>query len=198
MHLDAMDRALSAALAHGELDEFERLAQVAQRQQADRCRRLQSIDALAMAAGWYASHGVPVFPLRPRTKVPLHGSRGFKDATTDTIVVERWWKQHPRANIGMPTGVRWDVIDIDGPRGYASLAAMLDEDIVPPILARAWTPRSGQHLYIAPTGDGNAASFRPGVDYRGAGGYVVLPPSVGVNGLLYDWMMPPEYEDAHA
>jgi len=198
MHLDTMDRALSAALAAGDLIEFERLAQIADRQQADRAKRLEAVDALSMAAPWYARHGIAVFPLQPRTKVPLHGSRGFKDATTDPATVERWWRQHPQANIGMPTGARWDVIDIDGPLGYASLASMKDEGIVPDILARAWTPRGGQHLYIQPTGDGNAASLRPGVDYRGTGGYVVLPPSVGPNGLIYDWITPPEYGDEDA
>jgi hypothetical protein len=27
----------------------------------------------------------------------------------------------------------------------------------------------------------------PGLDYRGIGGYVLLPPSVGANGQLYLW-----------
>jgi hypothetical protein len=53
-----------------------------------------------------------------------------------------------------------------------------------------YTPRGGRHLYVAPSGDGNAANFRPGLDYRGAGGYVVAPPSIGPNGKRYDWITP--------
>lgn len=191
-HLDEMDRALDAALAGGDLEEFERLAAAAEAAQDDRRQRLAQPGALAAAALWYAERGIAVFPLRPTTKVPLAGSRGFKDATTDRERIHRWWRTTPQANIGMPTGQQWDVIDVDGPPGYASLADLKDAGLLPPVLARAWTPRGGQHLYVAPTGDGNAASVKPGLDYRGLGGYVVLPPSVGANGERYDWIMPPE------
>lgn len=190
MRLDAMDQALSAALASGDLDEFERLAQIADREQAEREQRLGAPDALASAAVWYARNGIAVFPLRPRDKRPIPGSHGFKDATTDVEQVILWWKANPLANIGVPTGLTFDVIDIDGPPGYASLADLREADLVPPILARAYTPRGGQHLYVKPTGDGNATAVRPGIDYRGKGGYVVAPPSAGGNGKRYDWIEP--------
>jgi hypothetical protein len=48
---------------------------------------------------------------------------------------------------------------------------------------------NGVHLYFLPTGLGNRARFRPGLDWRGAGGYVIAPPSVGVDGTVYRWFL---------
>lgn len=152
--------------------------------------RLTAPEALAQAAAWYASQNIPVFPLQPRDKRPMPGSRGFKDATTDLEIIHEWWTTTPTANIGMPTGHMFDVIDVDGPDGYRSLADLRDAGALPPILGKVITPRGGQHLYTPPTGDGNTTAVWPGIDYRGAGGYVVIPPSVGPNGRLYAWIQP--------
>jgi hypothetical protein len=46
------------------------------------------------------------------------------------------------------------------------------------------TPRGGQHIYLEPLGGGNLAGVIPGIDYRGAGGYVLAPPSVLVPAAL--------------
>lgn len=157
----------------------------------ERERRLSAPDALTHAALWYASHGIPVFPLRPRDKAPMPGSHGFKDATTNIIDVRAWWQTNPHCNIGIPTGVAFDVIDIDGPAGFASLADMRDNGVtLPRIYGTAWTPRGGRHYYIRPSGRTNktARTWPPGTDYRGLGGYVVVPPSIGENGWRYDWL----------
>ena len=58
------------------------------------------------------------------------------------------------------------------------------------IVGIALTSRNaGRHLYIrAMEGRGNKANIYPGVDYRGSGGYVVAPPSMGANGRRYQWL----------
>lgn len=88
---------------------------------------------LAQAASWYARNGIPVFPLNgiaagicscgtnacgnagkhPRT------AHGFKDATTDQNQIDRWWRQWPGANIGVPTGAAtgYLVLDVDPRNG---------------------------------------------------------------------------------
>lgn len=185
-----LDEAMSVALRAENYDEFERLAVESDRRTAERETRLSAPDALARAAEWYTSRGVAVFPILPRDKRPFPGSRGFKDATADIGQVRAWWRRYPDANIGAPTGITFDVIDVDGPPGYQSLADLKETGSVPPLIGRAITPRGGRHLFITPTGDGNAAGFRRGLDYRGAGGYVVLAPSVGPNGNRYDWIEP--------
>ena len=76
----------------------------------------ERVDHLA-AALRYASQGIPVFPLAPRSKFPLisatHGGHGLHDATTDAARIQAWWMAHPTANIGLRTGVAFDVIDLD-------------------------------------------------------------------------------------
>jgi len=113
-------------------------------------------------------------------------------ATANPAQVAAWWRRTPQANIGMPTGLRWDVIDVDGPAGYQSFATIREAGHLPATLGRALTPRGGMHIYVAPSGEGNGANLGPGLDYRGLGGYVVVPPSVGANGHRYDWCEAPE------
>jgi Bifunctional DNA primase/polymerase, N-terminal len=70
------------------------------------------------AALAYAKQGFAVFPLAPRSKLPLiparEGSHGLHDATTDLDQIGAWWTAHPTANIGLGTGVRFDRVDVDG------------------------------------------------------------------------------------
>ena len=165
---------------------------------------------LQASALWYAKHGWPVFPLKPRGKQPLT-RHGFKDATTDPAIIRGWWAATPDANIGVPTGpdgCGLDVIDVDGPEGFRSLADLRHthcrpdccaEEIcpatgeLPPVHAITWTPGGpGQHYWITATGDGNASRYEPGLDYRGRGGYVVVPPSLGLSGARYTWIARPE------
>lgn len=49
----------------------------------------------------YASIGWHVFPLAPDHKIPLAGSSGFNDATTDPEKIKQMWERTPKANIGV-------------------------------------------------------------------------------------------------
>lgn len=162
--------------------------------------RLSSRTALADAAAWYASRGLPVFPLTPGAKQPLPGSlgccwgshrRGCRDASINADAVRHWWTVHPFANIGLATGHVVDVIDVDGPAGWR---AWLDRHGWPPVLGTVSTPRpGGVHRYVRVTGRGNGARIAPGVDFRGRGGYVLAPPSwIRAEGYAgrYAWLAP--------
>jgi hypothetical protein len=170
------------------------------------------------AALWYATKlHWPVFPLKPRGKQPLT-RHGFKEATSNPDTVRDWWAQWPDANIGIPTGPTdsggcgYDVIDIDGIDGIRAWG-VIKHAACPPdcsaeqfcpapgpfdVQARAFTPGNGvdrapgRHMFIPATGKGNAAGVagQP-IDYRGAGGYVVAPPSVGLSGSRYSWITRP-------
>lgn len=143
---------------------------------------------LLSAALSYAKRGWPVFPLWPGNKTPLTKD-GFKSASTDHDIVLAWWHQWPDANIGIATGVGFDVLDIDGPVGKASLHAFLREHDASFYLHRGPVSRTGKglHLLFLPTGSGNAAGLVPNVDFRGTGGYIVAPPSLHPLGHHYAW-----------
>jgi hypothetical protein len=113
---------------------------------------------------------------------------GVKDATCNRARILAWWTRHPQANIGLATGHRFDVLDVDGPQGVQAirdLAATHGFQSSGPLVR---TGGGGWHFYLAPTGLGNV---RPRdlehVDWRGWGGYVVAPPSRHASGHPYQW-----------
>lgn len=141
-------------------------------------------NALLDAALSYAARGWPVFPLTPGGRVPLAGSRGFKDATVDAAQIRSWWAERPDANVGIRTG-KDSIIAVDVDRhgkgdGETSLAALEETHGKLPGTWESITPRDGRHFYFDPP---NVAvrtrnGIRPGVDIKGEGGYVVAPPSI--------------------
>jgi hypothetical protein len=148
------------------------------------------------AALRYAAVGWPVFPVRTGGKVPLT-PHGCKDASTDPAFIRAWWQRHPTANLGIATGPGSGllVVDVDpAPGGYASLAR-LEAGHGALATLEAGTPAGGAHLYLAyPSGRqlGNSAGrLGPGLDTRGAGGYVVAPPSRRSEGP-YVWSVDPD------
>lgn len=138
---------------------------------------------LQQAALYYASRGVPVFPLRRGTKEPFEGSRGFYEATTDPGEIREWWTRSPGANVGIPTGNASGilVLDVDPDKGGRESLERLEREIGElPVTYRVQTGGGGEHVYLRYPGErvGNSAGLLgPGLDVRGDGGYVVAPPS---------------------
>ena len=126
-----------------------------------------------------AERGIPVFPCKPGGKEPLT-HHGFKDASTDPSKIHAWWNAHPLANIGVPTGERSGllVVDVDHPAGLDALEAEHGE--LPATRTHA-TGSGGMHyLYRYPAGSNisiSAGKLAHGLDTRGEGGYVIVPPS---------------------
>ena len=150
-------------------------------------------DALGNAASWYASVGWPVFPLKPGEKTPATRN-GLHDASTDPAIITAWWVANPWHNIGLVTGIKFDVIDIDAPLGFAGFDELCTTTgSRPALLGAAHTANGGRHLLVHKTGRGNFAGLRPGVDYRGVGGYIVAPPSrLAPDGRRYTWTVHPK------
>jgi hypothetical protein len=115
---------------------------------------------------------------------------GIKDATCNRARVLAWWTRHPQANIGLATGHRFDVLDVDGPAGthaIQELAATHGLHSSGPLVR---TGGGGWHYYLAPTGLGNVCpAGLEHVDWRGRGGYVVAPPSRHASGHPYRWVI---------
>lgn len=178
-----LERFLEAAMK-GDDDEADRIETLIE--QFDRAAP-RMLDAALLYASW----GWPVFPLRPGGKAPLT-RHGFKDASTDPMQIRAWWTATPMANIGLPTGLAFDVVDIDTPNGMLGpWPTLRDSDAMPDGHGIVTTSSGGRHVYIEPLGGGNLAGLRPGIDYRGAGGFVVAPPSVREDGLRWMWTSKP-------
>jgi hypothetical protein len=164
----------------------------------------------ANAALDYAARGWPVIPLHSWTSKGCTCGRedcsspakhprtlhGLKDSSVDPVQLVAWWKRWPDTNIGLLTGVAFDVIDIDGEEGMVAINAAA------PWYGEPWdggptdnptidgpTSQTGRgwHVLIAPTGLGNRAGVLQHVDWRGRGGYIVAPPSLHANGHRYEW-----------
>jgi len=133
---------------------------------------------------------VPVFPCVPGGKRPLT-RHGFHDATNDPDQAEAWWRKYPNANIGVPTGGASGVVvvdvDVHGPvDGFASFDRVHRTGLVSGWQVLVTTPSGGMHAYYRATPDLEQPSWqaaRAGIDFRGDGGYVIVPPStVPTNG----------------
>ena len=142
------------------------------------------------AALRYAEFGWHVFPCVPNQKVPIT-KHGVKDATRDADQIQAWWTQWPAANVAVACGAESGVyvIDVDvtaagNVNGYESLKEFPE---LPDTVIQK-TPRGGFHaFYRTDNPPANKNGFRPGIDLRGDGYYVVIAPSIHPNGGQYVW-----------
>lgn len=118
---------------------------------------------------------------------------GLKDGTTDPEQIQAWWQKNPDANVAIVTGQASGlvVIDIDLPNGFNSFERMLQEGFqLPDDTLFCLSGGGGLHIYLRHPGDiivPNRTGFRPGIDIRGDGGYIIVPPSVHQSGKQYYW-----------
>jgi hypothetical protein len=153
------------------------------------------------AALSYAARGWKVFPCRPGGKAPAFPNahpegdpgfgrctgqcgrlgHGFHDATTDPAVLREWWRATPDRNVAIATGAPGpDVLDVDtGPAGsgWAALNRVKRAGLLTGASAMVTTRSGGLHLYFAGTSQPCGRLPRHWLDFKGAGGYVLAPPS---------------------
>ncbi len=153
------------------------------------------------AAAELVSWRCEVFPLSGKVPVTAHG---FHDARCDGAPLEEWWPEGTRRGIGVRTGTMGRdgrvlfVIDIDPrDRGDYNWSDLVSGREVPDT-AEVATGRGdgGRHLWFyAPFGwSAWPKTLAAGIDVKGAGGYVVVPPSLHPDtGDAYRWeRTPPE------
>lgn len=169
--------------------------------------------------GWalaYVALGRPVFPVNPGNKKPWdpETNRPMKDwhnrATIDSAQVEAWWKKRPDLGVGSATGRRADIVvlDFDVVKGKDGLVdkARLEAHYgkLPETLTQS-TPSGGmQEFYRYPEGAedvpnrvgfgfliaGHQKATLCGIDVRGDGGQVNVPPTAREAGA-YQWHSDP-------
>lgn len=119
---------------------------------------------------------------------------GVENATLDFAQIRRWWRRWPTANVGGAMGGRAQLVALDFDpknKGDLSLADLIEAH------GGGWletlthkTGSGGFHFFFQyPAGrvlQNSSGEVGPGVDTRGQGGYVVLPPSIHFSGNQYE------------
>jgi hypothetical protein len=115
-------------------------------------------------------------------------------ATSDVTTITNWLDKFPDANWATRTGPEsgvW-VLDVDGMAGQESLYFGFGERGQQIETLGVRTSPDHYQLYFQYPTDikiGNSVGkLGRGLDVRGAGGYVLIPPSVHPDGRAYEWL----------
>jgi hypothetical protein len=149
-----------------------------------------------------ARRKVPTFPCDQDKRPLIPG--GFKNASADPNVVHSFFMEYSDALIGVPTGDRFVVIDLDLQHEDAQQWYDTNHSRLP--LTRTHITRSGgRHSLFKPNPQIGCSTGKlgPHVDSRGIGGYIIWWPAAGfhvlhggVLALAPDWIVealhPPE------
>ena len=153
--------------------------------------------AIVEYAIYYSRCGWLVFPCNPTDKRPLV-SNGFYAATIDEDQIRAWWGRWPNAMIGARMGATSGVwaIDPDAPKdgspdGLANWAHLVAKYGGISQTHTHNTPNGGQHLLFKfredrPVTNSEGGLKGLGINVRGEGGYIIVPPSVMANGRAYE------------
>jgi len=158
----------------------------------------------------YAARGWFIFPCRekdgllwqdekgklhlPKAKSP-YIKQGLLNASKDPAQIRAWWGKFPSAAIGCNCGMSglfaFDLDVKDGRDGHGNFLA-LEIDTAGTLMTM--TPSGGLHIIYTGSGKSSSNSVT-GVDTRGQGGYIILPPSEifqkGVYEAIGNWSIVP-------
>lgn len=157
----------------------------------------------------YLSFGYPIFPVcsplmgahqhfidgrirdcapDKRGKNPMVPWKAYQTTLPNSGQVRDWWRRWPDANIGMATGAFSKIIVLDCDSGEARQLVLEKGGLEQAPAVWTGTP-GGIHFWIEHPGYPvqNFVREIPGTDFRGDGGYVLLPPSLHHRGARYRW-----------
>lgn len=119
-------------------------------------------------------------------------ARGVKDATNDLERLVAWASAYPDANWALACGRQSGVFVVDVDPRHGGFESMDDWESVNPLpeTLTALTGGGGRHHFFRypEVGHiGNRTNWRPGVDVKSDGGYVILEGSTHHSGGVYQW-----------
>lgn len=121
----------------------------------------------------------------PRTK------NGHKDASNDFEKIREWWTKFPNANVGIVTGKKSNlvVMDVDPRNGGDDSFKEIEKTLGPmPETVEVLTGGDGRHLlfdYPSNVTIRSKNGWKPGIDIKADGGFIVAPPSIHISGKSY-------------
>jgi len=142
----------------------------------------------------YAEKGISVIPMMTYLdeqgevkKKPIIPWTEFQTRLASTDEIKKWFTKNPKALIGGVCGKISNicVADADKPEGLTRLTEFLTTSRIP----TSRTPRPGNHFYFRPPKNCPGGNSTPiGLDFRGEGSLVILPPSINCKGQPYSWL----------
>ena len=147
------------------------------------------------AALEYVSRGWSVIPVDPASKVPAVEWRHYQERLPTRAELTAWFGRNG-INVGIVTGPVSKLVVVDADASRGGLDTLKETGISSTHVVK--TGGGGLHLYFSyPEIEGidkvkSVVDVYPGVDVRGAGGYVVAPPSSHSSGSRYEWVSCPD------
>ncbi|MGI9570420.1 MAG: bifunctional DNA primase/polymerase [Desulfobulbia bacterium] len=144
------------------------------------------------AALAYLAKGWSVIPAAKRGKRPIVRWRAYQDGLPTKEQVRKWFRRWPKANLSVVTGAVSGIVVLDvdpNHGGKESLEILEERHGTLPKTVESLTGGDGRHLYFSYPGHEvrNRAGMAPGLDLRGDGGVIIVPPSIHPSGNPYIW-----------
>ena len=144
----------------------------------------------------YRERGISVIPMTTYLdeegkvkKKPIIAWAEFQSRLASNEEIKEWFTKNPKVLIGGVCGRISNicVADADKEEAIISLGKFLT--IPNPKIPTATTPRPGNHFYFRPPDNCPGGNSTPmGLDFRGEGSLVILPPSINCQGKTYSWL----------
>ncbi len=142
-----------------------------------------------MTALDYHDAGLAIIPLRRQSKRPLVPWSQYQTNPPGRDQVWAWTREYPRCNWAVllgPPSAGLVALDFDDAASYARWAAAWPD--VAQAAPTVGTAR-GAHVYlVGPAGQRTVSMENYAGEVKGAGGYVLLPPSIHPSGAVYRWL----------
>ena len=136
------------------------------------------------------AESVSLIPIESRGKRPLIPWTEFQSRLATEEEREGWYMRFPGCNWGLVTGKISGIValDFDGEEGLA----LRKEKNVYGAIPTSLTGKGCHCLFRYPGYEvRNGTRLLPGLDIRGDGGFIVIPPSIHPSGKQYEWELAP-------
>lgn len=144
-------------------------------------------------AKFYRRMGWSIIPQQRGAKKPLVKWKEFQSRLPTEDEISEWWLRWPDAGVCLILGSISGVVAVDSDSEIAHHVFVSRMGGIPPTLTvRSGSRKPGKfHYYFRSPEFPTAATFTPWhrqLEFRGTGGYIVVPPSLHASGLRYEWI----------